>query len=35
MGDSFNEIGRKKVVELKAIKVQEPHFNHADSNVIA
>jgi hypothetical protein len=35
MGDNFNEVGRKKVVELKAIKVQVPHFNHVDSNVIA
>ncbi len=35
MGDNFNEVGRKKAVELKAIEVQVPHFNHVDSNVIA
>jgi hypothetical protein len=34
MGFSFNEVGRNKVVELKAIKVQVPHVNHVDSNVI-
>jgi hypothetical protein len=34
MGFSFNEVGRKKVVELKEIKVQVPHVNHVDSNVI-
>jgi hypothetical protein len=35
MGDNFNEIGRKKVVALKAVEVLMPHFNHVDSNVIA
>jgi hypothetical protein len=35
MGDNFDEAGRKKVVELKAIEVLVPHFNHVDSNVIA
>jgi len=35
MGDSFDEAGRKKVVELKAVEVLVPHFNHVDSNVIA
>jgi len=35
MGDNFDEAGRKKVVELKAIEVLVPHFNNVDSNVIA
>ncbi len=35
MGDNFDEAGRKKAVELKAVEVLVPHFNHVDSNVIA
>jgi hypothetical protein len=35
MGDNFDEIGRKKDVELKALEVLMPHFNHVNSNVIA
>jgi hypothetical protein len=35
MGDNFNEARRKKVVELKAIEVLVPQFNHVDLNVIA
>ncbi len=35
MGDNFDEAGRKKVVELKAVEVLVPHFNHVDSNIIA
>jgi hypothetical protein len=35
MGDNFNEVGRKKIVELKTVELLMPHFNHVDSNVIA
>jgi hypothetical protein len=35
MGDNFDEIGRKKAMELKPVEVLVPHFNHAGSNVIA
>jgi hypothetical protein len=35
MGDNFDEARRKKAVELKAVEVLVPHFNHVDSNVIA
>jgi len=35
MGDNSDEIGRKKAMELKAVEVLVPHFNHANSNVIA
>ncbi len=35
MGDSFDETGRKKALELKVVEVLVPHFNHVDSNVIA
>jgi hypothetical protein len=35
MGDNFNEVGRKKAMELKTVEVLVPHFNHVDSNVIA
>ncbi len=35
MGDNFDEVGKKKVMELKAIEVLVPHFNHVGSNVIA
>jgi hypothetical protein len=35
MGDNFNEVGRKKAMELKVVEVLVPHFNHVDSNVIA
>jgi hypothetical protein len=34
-GDNFNDARRKKIVELKAVEVLVPHFNHVDSNVIA
>jgi hypothetical protein len=34
MGDNFDEVGRKKVAELKIIEMLVPHFNHVDSNVI-
>jgi len=34
MGDNFDEVGKKKDVELKALKVLVPHFNHVNSNVI-
>jgi hypothetical protein len=34
MGDNFDEVGRKKDVELKALEVLMPHFNHVNSNVI-
>jgi hypothetical protein len=32
--DNFDEVGRKKVAELKIIEMLVPHFNHVDSNVI-
>jgi hypothetical protein len=35
MGDSFDEAGRKKAVELKAVEVLVPYLNHVDSSVIA
>jgi hypothetical protein len=35
MGDNFDEARRKEDVELKAVEVLVPHFNHVDSNVIA
>jgi hypothetical protein len=35
VGDSFDEAGRKKAVELKAVEVLVPYLNHVDSHVIA
>ncbi len=35
MGEGFDEIKRKKDVELKVVEVLVPHFNHVDSYVIA
>jgi hypothetical protein len=35
MGDSFDEAGRKKAVELKAVEVLVPYLSHVDSHVIA
>jgi hypothetical protein len=35
MGDNFNETITNKTMELKAIEMLVPHFNHVDSNVIS
>jgi hypothetical protein len=35
MGDNFDEVGRKKIMDMKIVEVLVPHLNHVDSNVIA
>jgi hypothetical protein len=34
MGDSFDEAGKKKATDLKAVEMLLWHINHVDSNVI-